>query len=196
MPPRRRLSPGEAALWARVTAGVRSADGGRPEPSVAPQRGNGLDRPGPNGVGEDVLASSTPPSPGPSKVRPLRAAKPGGYAETLDATWDRKLATGTVAPDLTIDLHGCSLDQAHDRLDHGLSRAIANGLRVVLLVTGKAPRSGTSRLDLPLRGIIRASVRDWIAAAPYAGRIAAIRPAHPRHGGAGALYIILRRVRN
>jgi DNA-nicking Smr family endonuclease len=117
-------------------------------------------------------------------------------ANTLDASWDRKLASGAVAPDMTIDLHGCSLHQAHDRLDHGLGRAIAQGARLVLLVTGKAPRADTSRLDLPLRGIIRASVNDWISAGPHAGRIAAIRGAHPRHGGAGALYIVLRRVRN
>jgi DNA-nicking Smr family endonuclease len=121
-------------------------------------------------------------------------AKPS--ANTLDGGWDRKLATGSVAPDLTIDLHGCSLDQAHDRLDHGLARAIAHGARVILLVTGKAPRAESSRLDRPLRGIIRALVHDWIAAGPHTGRIAAIRSAHPRHGGAGALYIILRRIRN
>ena len=34
---------------------------------------------------------------------------------------------------------------------------------------------------------------DWLAAGPHASRIAAIRPAHPRHGGAGAVYVILRR---
>lgn len=100
-----------------------------------------------------------------------------------------------MTPDLTIDLHGCSLDQAHGRLDHGLARAIGQGARVVLLVTGKPPRPGTSRIDLPLRGIIRASVRDWLIATPYADRIAAVRGAHPRHGGGGALYIILRRSR-
>jgi DNA-nicking Smr family endonuclease len=121
-------------------------------------------------------------------------AKPS--VNTLDGGWDRKLATGSVAPDLTIDLHGCSLDQAHERLDHGLARAIAHGARVILLVTGKAPHAESSRLDRPLRGIIRASVHDWIAAGPHAGRIAAIRSAHPRHGGAGALYVILRRIRN
>ncbi|MEY4721316.1 MAG: hypothetical protein RIQ46_1041, partial [Pseudomonadota bacterium] len=36
---------------------------------------------------------------------------------------------------------------------------------------------------------------DWLAAGPFASRIAAVRPAHPRHGGAGAVYIVLRRPR-
>lgn len=133
--------------------------------------------------------------PGPIASKPKSKLASANH-NTLDASWDRKLASGGVAPDITIDLHGCSLDQAHDRLDHGLARGIAQGARLILLVTGRPPRAGTSRLDLPLRGIIRASVNDWIAAGSHATRIAAIRSAHPRHGGAGALYIVVRRVRN
>ncbi|MGB5485182.1 Smr/MutS family protein, partial [Parasphingorhabdus sp.] len=40
-----------------------------------------------------------------------------------------------------------------------------------------------------------AAISDWLAASRHASRIAAVRRAHPRHGGAGALYIILRRPR-
>ncbi len=96
---------------------------------------------------------------------------------------------------MTIDLHGCSLSEAHQRLDRGIATSLARGARLILLVTGRPPRADTSRLDHPLRGVIRASVMDWIAAGPHAGRIAAIRGAHPRHGDAGALYVVLRRVR-
>ncbi|MFD2780143.1 Smr/MutS family protein [Novosphingobium pokkalii] len=45
------------------------------------------------------------------------------------------------------------------------------------------------------RGAIRAKLLDWLAASPYADRIAAVRPAQPRHGGTGAVYIVLRRPR-
>ena len=62
-------------------------------------------------------------------------------------------------------------------------------MRLLLLITGK-PRDAKSG-----RGAIRAAVGDWLAASPYAGDIAAVRNAHPRHGGAGALYIVLRRRR-
>jgi DNA-nicking Smr family endonuclease len=116
-------------------------------------------------------------------------------ANTLDGSWDRKLGTGAIIPDRTIDLHGYNLAAAHHRLDLGLDQAIRDGARVILLVTGRAPRAGTSRIDLPLRGIIRESVGDWLAASRHAAAIAAIRNAHPRHGGAGALYIVLRRNR-
>ena len=46
------------------------------------------------------------------------------------------------------------------------------------------------------RDAIRAAVADWLAASRFADRIAAVRTAHPRHGGAGALYVVLRRARN
>ena len=45
------------------------------------------------------------------------------------------------------------------------------------------------------RGAIRAAISDWLAASRHAPYIAAVRRAHRRHGGAGALYIILRRRR-
>ncbi len=112
---------------------------------------------------------------------------------TLDARWDRQLGAGTIVPDRYVDLHGCTADAAHRRAVTAIGDAAAAGDRVVVLVTGKPPRVGASRLDAPLRGVIRASIHDWLAASPVARRIAAIRPAHPRHGGSGAIYVILRR---
>ena len=116
-------------------------------------------------------------------------------ANTLDASWDRKLARGLTAPDLTIDLHGHTLSSAHAELEAGLTRAVAMQARLILLVTGRAPPPGRSRLDNPLRGVIRASIGDWLQYSRHAPRIAAVRNAHPRHGGAGALYVVLRRAR-
>lgn len=115
--------------------------------------------------------------------------------QTLDASWDRKLARGLVSPDFTIDLHGHSLDAAHTRLEHGLALAAAQGARLVLLITGK-PRPGDGHAARgERRGAIRSKFPDWLAAGSHAGRIAAIRPAHPRHGGAGAVYLVLKRSR-
>lgn len=116
------------------------------------------------------------------------AARPHDQ-RTLDGGWDRRLGRGIVAPDSSIDLHGHTLDRAYARIDFGLESAIRRGDRVILLVTGK-PRTDGERGG---RGAIRAVVTDWLAASRHSGSIAAVRPAHPRHGGAGALYIILRR---
>ena len=114
-------------------------------------------------------------------------------ATTLDGSWDKRLVRGTVQPDRTIDLHGHTLNSAHTLLDHALADAIARGDRVLLLVTGKPPRPESERPHA--RGAIRAAVTDWLAASRHADAIAGVRGAHPRHGGTGALYIVLRRRR-
>jgi DNA-nicking Smr family endonuclease len=109
---------------------------------------------------------------------------------TLDRSWDRRLSRGLVAPELAVDLHGHTLDAAYRTLDAGLDAAIAGGIRVLLLVTGKPRDPGSGR------GAIRAAVGDWLAASRHSADIAAVRGAHPRHGGAGALYIVLKRHRS
>lgn len=175
----RRLDPGEAALWARVVAAVKPLHGARPVlPTVA------LERHG----------APTPKAPRPAALpvaKPVRTARTPG--ETLDAGWDRRLARGLVSPDATIDLHGHSLAAAHARLDQELGRAISRGDRVLLVVTGRPPRPDSERPHA--RGAIRAAIGDWIAAGRHVDRIASVRGAHPRHGGGGALYLILRRNR-
>lgn len=114
----------------------------------------------------------------------------------LDGSWERRLARGILQPDFTLDLHEATLDAAYTRLDHGLTQALAQGARVVLLITGRARPAADGQAGRgDRRGAIRANFLDWLTAGSHAGRIAAIRPAHPRHGGAGAVYIVLRRPR-
>lgn len=173
----RRLGPDEAALWARVLASVQPLPG-RSRPPVP------------------VDLAPAPPSkplPPPVLARPPKPKAPARVGVTLDAGWDKRLSRGMVTPESSIDLHGHNLASAHGMLDSGLERAIARGDRLLLLVTGKPPRPEAERPYA--RGAIRAAVGDWIAASRHADRIAAVRPAHPRHGGAGALYIVIRRTR-
>ena len=78
-------------------------------------------------------------------------------------------------------------------------RALLCGARVLLVVAGRL-RPGADRLpmmhgDPRPRGAIRASLPGWLAFSPHADRIVALRPAHISHGGAGAVYVILRRSR-
>ncbi|MCW3835434.1 Smr/MutS family protein [Sphingomonas canadensis] len=185
----RRLSAEEAALWRRVAQSVTPLHPPRPARTAA---------------GEGVApAAAQPPAPAPrarshpAPARPVQqpaARAVPAAAATLDASWDRRLSRGLVAPESTVDLHGHTLGSAYDRLDRGLAHAIARGDRVLLLVTGKPPRPESQRPHA--RGAIRAAVGDWLAASRHAERIAAVRAAHPRHGGAGALYIVLRRDRS
>jgi len=174
----RRLSPDEAALWRRVMASVRPL--GQPAKSTAVVATLPEPRP-------------APAKPGPVRVLPVKAPLPTKPGNTLDGKWDRELTRGMIVPDRSIDLHGHGLQSAYLLLDQALGHAVAQGDRVVLLVTGKAPPRDSPRPHA--RGAIRAAVGDWLAASRFGDRIAAVRGAHPRHGGAGALYIILRRPR-
>ena len=193
MKPPRGLSADEAALWRRVTATVTPLN-----PQVPPQ------------AAEVAAARAAVGEVSPAAAKPLR--QPSGLTPPpkgedrgktpplspdrgLDASWERKLARALIAPDFTLDLHGHTLEQAHRRLDMGLGQAKAMGARLVLLITGKSrPAEAADRGDK--RGAIRAKVLDWLAAGPHARDIAAIRKAHRRHGGEGALYLVLKRGRD
>lgn len=168
----RSLSPEEAALWARVASTIRplSRDRNRVELIANKQKM-------PKAVVRAVTPASAPPKP---------RAHPGA---TLDGSWDRRLGSGSVHPDRVVDLHGMTLDGAWHAIDRALDAAIARGDRVLLLITGHQ-RSGEAPVR---RGAIRAAVHDWLAASRHAGEIAAVRGAHPRHGGGGSLYIVMRR---
>ncbi len=174
----RRLGAEERALWAKVIATVRPiAPRAKPDVPEAPV------------IEESPKAAK--PAPKRKPPAPIAAPKPRAVpGTTLDGTWDRKIGKGMVAPDIIVDLHGHNLSTAYDLLDRRLEEAVTDGARVVLLVTGKAPQGNRYPVA---RGAIRAAVGDWLAASRHARHIAAIRGAHPRHGGAGALYIILRR---
>jgi DNA-nicking Smr family endonuclease len=180
----RKLTDEEATLWARVAQTVQPLEGRLlPAPEEltstlpAAPSGKRAKRPAPK-----PAAASPPPKR--TESRPL-----GRHG--LDAGWDHKLARGLAPPDFTLDLHGATLDAAHDRLEHGLALALAQGARLVLLITGRDRPSDDRRS----RGVIRRKFMDWLAIGPHASRIAAVRPAHPRHGGAGAVYIVLRKAR-
>jgi DNA-nicking Smr family endonuclease len=182
----RRLDPAEAALWAKVMASVRPLRAARiaalpppppPVPAIPAQGQPGIRPP----------KGRVPP---PRQMPPATPA-PRTIDGSLDNGWERRIGRGQLVPDSSIDLHGHSLAEAHRVLDDGLARALGRGDRVLLLVTGRPPRPESERPHA--RGAIRAAVKDWLAMSRHADAIAAVRGAHPRHGGAGALYIILRR---
>lgn len=182
----RHLSAEEQAIWARVARSARPFPG-RDLPALNEALENDAQKPP---VAKAAARRET--------ALPRRAivAAPGAMParDTLDGSWDKRILKGDLRPDVSIDLHGETLASAHARLNRGLDAAIRRGDRVVLLVTGK-PAVNNPRLPPTSRGVIRASITDWLAASPYADRIAAIRNAHPRHGGAGALYLVLRKSR-
>ncbi len=136
--------------------------------------------------------AATKPALTPNTSAPAAKPQARSLRGSLDGHWDRRLKSGEIMPDVSLDLHGHGLDAAYTRLMRGMMQASASGARVMLVVTGKErPVDAADRSTS--RGAIRAKILDWLAASDYADNIAAIRKAHRRHGGDGALYIVLRR---
>lgn len=129
------------------------------------------------------------PRPRPAPRKPDVPIAPKRVDGTLDGSWDKRIRSGAIEPDRVLDLHGKNLDGAWRAIDSALEQAILRSDRVLLLITGHH-RAGEPPFQ---RGRIRAAIHDWLAASRHAPRIAAVRGAHRRHGGGGALYIILRR---
>ncbi len=184
----RGLTEEEAAAWAKLASSVTPLEG-RKQPKLDPGASNKpvvpvVPRP------PISLRSQRPETPARTPARPPQQSDRGG----LDGHWDRKLKAGDIAPDFTLDLHGHNLDSAHTRLMDGMAQARAMGARFVLLIAGR-PRPVDPADRGQRRGAIRAKLLDWLAASEHGDAIAAIRKAHQRHGGSGALYLVLRRGR-
>ncbi len=186
----RGLSPEEQAAWARLAQSVTPLEGRtRPGlPSIDGGRATAKQSAAP------VAAGLGKSAPGASKPITMRSRPRPAFSSELDSHWNRKLKNGQVAPDYTLDLHGHTLDGAYHRIMTGLDQARAMDARLVLVIAGRErpvdPADRSSK-----RGAIRAKLLDWLAVSHHADAVAAIRKAHIRHGGEGALYLVLKRRR-
>jgi DNA-nicking Smr family endonuclease len=110
--------------------------------------------------------------------------------------WDRKLRRGTVDIDGTIDLHGLTREAAFSVLHRFLLNAIGRQNRCLLVITGKGGRvKGEGAGLTPTMGVLKSEVPRWLYHGPLAEHILSVEAAHPRDGGSGAYYVILRRQR-
>ena len=92
------------------------------------------------------------------------------------------LRRGRTEPEARIDLHGMTHDRAYRALVGFLLRAQGEDKRVVLVVTGKG-------------GVLRESLPLWLGQSDLAPLVSGIAEAHIKHGGSGAFYVSLRRLR-
>jgi DNA-nicking Smr family endonuclease len=110
-----------------------------------------------------------------------------GHVRGLDAKLVRQLKAGTLSIEAHLDLHGLNASQAYDALLFFLRESYLQGRRVVLLVPG---RGKGSPLGL---GVLKQEVQHWLTREPLRRIVLAFCTALPRHGGAGALYVLLRK---
>ncbi len=134
------------------------------------------------------------PDAAPPKAQRAPAVLPG-----LDGRTAERLRRGALEPEARLDLHGLTEALAHRALVAFLRTAHARGLRLVLIVTGKGakPAANDEPFDLALagrtRGVLKTMTPRWLKEPALAPLVAEMHPAHRKHGGAGALYVYLRK---
>lgn len=167
--PPRPLTEDDLVVWRRVARTAKPLPGralaGDPEAGAAPA-------PPPAAVRAPGKGLS-PVAAAPSAKRP--AAPP-------EISGEKRVRRGKLEIDSSIDLHGMTQAQARAALGRFLALERAKGSRVVIVVTGKG-RAG--------EGALRRLAPEWLR--EEAAHVTGYAEAHQRHGGAGALYVRLRR---
>jgi len=141
-----------------------------------------------------LTARSTPKTPkpqtldAPARIEPKRAEEAKQrLREALDGIEPNRrhrIAREREEIGARIDLHGLTQDRAKAALEAFLFRAFDDGWRAVLVITGKGVQGD---------GILRKAVPGWLGEAHLTHVVAGISEAARHHGGAGALYVALKR---
>ncbi len=184
------LTPDEISLWAQVAR------------TITPRPGASLPRDEPAGAAATEPAK--PPLPAPAKLRSFDAPSwqpPQQQKKTaapplaaLEKRLRQKLNRGHVSVDQVIDLHGMRQEEAHHALRGFLHRAQADGALVALVITGKGSRSGDSLAGFDTRpGVLRRAVPQWLREPDMRMLVVGFEEAGAANGGAGALYVRLRK---
>ncbi len=172
---RRVVRDDEARLFEAAMRGV--------EP-LAGQGGEALDE-----TGAKVKSKTKRPGPAPPPPPSRRTAMPElrpGRATDLDARTMERLRRGRVRPEARLDLHGMTQDEAHRAVAGFIAASRSAGRRCVILITGR----GRAKLG---GGILREQTPRWLNLQPTRGNILGFAEAQPKDGGAGALYVLLKK---
>ena len=184
-PPRRKrgLSEEDRALWESVAKQVK--------PLRKRQR---MSKPPVVPVEADNKAASRPVA-SPRHAAPQRIVTPAKPEPPPLAPIGRRersqLSRGRKEIDARLDLHGMTQIRAHRMLLTFLQRAHSDGLTFVLVITGKG-KVGGSEAE---RGVLRRQVPQWLSLPEFRSLVVGFEEAHIGHGGEGALYVRVRRVR-
>ena len=106
----------------------------------------------------------------------------------IDRANAERLKRGMHKIEARLDLHGMTQAEAHQALTAFIRVSRDAGRRCVLVITGRGlGPNGT--------GVLKSAVPRWLAEPELRRQVLATAAAQPRHGGAGAAYVLLRRRR-
>lgn len=181
---RRAPEADDARLWRRVTRDVKPLPGraapSPPAPDSDPSAGAT--------EAEQPAAELRRPAPPQTAAAAVLPALAPGEIAGLDRRSALRLKRGQMAIERSVDLHGLTQSEAVVALQAFLKSAQEDGCRSVLVVTGKGVGKEGG-------GVLKAMVPRWLNQPPNRERILAFAYAQSRHGGDGALYLLLRRRR-
>ncbi len=110
-----------------------------------------------------------------------------GIAPGLDRRLLQRLRKGEYSVQAHVDLHGMTQEQAHQRVDRFILESRTAGQRCVLIVHG---RGLNSKDQIP---VLKERVRVWLTRGRIARSVLCFATARPSDGGAGAVYVLLRK---
>jgi DNA-nicking Smr family endonuclease len=168
----------DRALWRKTMRDVKPL---APSPSVRAAEEDELEA-DPRPTARPRLV--TTPATRSSALPPLSPGESPG----VDRRTAEKFRRGQLAVEARLDLHGLTQAEAHRALASFVQQAHAGGLRTVLVITGKGGFGSG-------RGVLREAVPRWLNEGDLRPRVLSCAWAQPKHGGAGALYVLLRRQR-
>ena len=194
----RHLSAEERDLWERVVERTTPMHPSRPAmPDALTEEGKA--RPQPKvpkppldrfRVGQ--AATAMPP---PHALKPAIEDEVAKAPIAMDKKRFGKMKKGKLTPEARIDLHGMTMAQAHPVLIRFIMDSVADGRRLVLVITGKG-KARESTGPIPERlGVLRHQVPHWLNLPPLSPHVLQITESHLKHGGRGAYYVYLRRGR-
>lgn len=110
-----------------------------------------------------------------------------GIAPGLDKRLLSRLRRGDYAVQGHVDLHGLTREEARIRVEQFVAESLTRGHRCVLIVHG---RGLNSKDQIP---VLKEAVRLWLVRGRIARSVLCFATARPTDGGAGAVYVLLRR---
>lgn len=199
----RELSREERELWAFVTRNDKRIHG-EPKTDDAEMSGAAAATETERGVRhrverESIPAANLPPASAMNPTAP--SSSRAGQTRTLpladfELRRAKLIARERLAIDARLDLHGLRKSDAHAALRRFLRHCQAEGHRHVLVITGKGNAGAENERDFwqgEERGVLRRLVPHWLTDSECRSFVVSFTEAGPRHGGAGALYVTIRK---
>jgi DNA-nicking Smr family endonuclease len=191
---RRRLRPDEIELWHKV---AETAQKMHPERKVpAPVAPKPKPRKTPQArIPEFNLGQAAKHSTPPHQLAPAISDALRARPVAMDRKTFTRMSKGKLVPEGRIDLHGMTLERAHNALVRFMLMSHSRGRRLVLVITGKGKDRDEGGPIPVRRGVLRHQVPHWLEVPPLAQVVLQVIPAHISHGGEGAYYVYLKRSR-